>query len=143
MQWSNQPNAGFSPEGVKTWLPVNPNYADGINVSDQLSDPASHLNFYKQLIALRKSAPALMDGDYCPLLENNPDVCAFTRTSASTSQTCLVLLNMSENFHHLNLNELAKGVKKLYSSIEGKQTEISLNAIQLNAFEIFIGELIH
>ena len=35
-QWANQPNAGFSPEGVQTWLPVNPNYRQGVNLSEQL-----------------------------------------------------------------------------------------------------------
>ena len=38
MQWSNAPNAGFSPEGSATWLPVHPNYAEGVNVADQLDD---------------------------------------------------------------------------------------------------------
>ena len=41
MQWSNKPNGGFSPDGVETWLPVNPNYKKGINVKDQQQNPAS------------------------------------------------------------------------------------------------------
>jgi alpha-glucosidase len=44
MQWSNNPNGGFSPAGVETWLPVNPNYKDGINVRDQEHNPDSLLN---------------------------------------------------------------------------------------------------
>ena len=38
MPWANAPNAGFSPEGVRTWLPVHPNYAEGVNVADQERD---------------------------------------------------------------------------------------------------------
>ncbi|MBE0696304.1 MAG: alpha-glucosidase, partial [Anaerolineaceae bacterium] len=30
-QWANLPNAGFSPAGVTTWLPVNPDFASGVN----------------------------------------------------------------------------------------------------------------
>ncbi|HEY9527803.1 MAG TPA: alpha-glucosidase, partial [Anaerolineales bacterium] len=54
MQWSTAPNAGFSPEGVTTWLPLNPNYAQGINVAEQQNDPESMLNFYKRLLRVRK-----------------------------------------------------------------------------------------
>jgi len=40
MQWSNKPRmADFRPSGVNTWLPVNPNYKDGINVKDQQHQP--------------------------------------------------------------------------------------------------------
>jgi glycosidase len=52
-QWANAPNAGFSPPGVATWLPVNPNYAQGVNVADQEQNPNSLLNYYRRLIAVR------------------------------------------------------------------------------------------
>ena len=57
MQWSGQPNAGFCPAGVTPWLPVNPNYADGINVRDQQEDPGSLLSFYRRLIRARQGSP--------------------------------------------------------------------------------------
>ncbi|GAI52991.1 unnamed protein product, partial [marine sediment metagenome] len=41
MQWTNAPNAGFCPPDVDPWLPVNPNYTHGINVTDRLKDPDS------------------------------------------------------------------------------------------------------
>ncbi|MGZ9226736.1 MAG: alpha-glucosidase, partial [Anaerolineales bacterium] len=59
MQWSNAANAGFSPAGVQTWLPINPNYAQGISVVEQQDDPNSLLGFYKRLLRLRKQTPAL------------------------------------------------------------------------------------
>ena len=53
MQWDRSPNAGFT-NSSKPWLPVNPNYKDGVNVKDQ-SDAltATHLSIYKQLTQLR------------------------------------------------------------------------------------------
>ena len=62
-------NAGFSREGVSTWLPMNPNYIQGVNVADQQHDPKSMLNFYKRMLRLRKQTPALIVGDYTPLHE--------------------------------------------------------------------------
>ncbi|MEA3341337.1 MAG: alpha-glucosidase, partial [Chloroflexota bacterium] len=36
VQWADAANGGFSPAGAQTWLPVNPNYAQGVNVTGQL-----------------------------------------------------------------------------------------------------------
>ncbi len=59
MQWSNNPNAGFSPISAKPWLPVNPNYKDGVNVHDQENNPSSLLQYYKHLLRVRKESSAL------------------------------------------------------------------------------------
>ena len=64
MQWTGQANAGFCPAGVAPWLPVNPNYAGGVNVHDQQDDPGSLLNFYRRLIAVRQAPRA--DGGRIP-----------------------------------------------------------------------------
>lgn len=63
MQWTGGPNAGFSPQGVTTWLPVNPNAAAGVNVADQTGDPESLLEFYRRLLHLRRDHLALQLGD--------------------------------------------------------------------------------
>ena len=61
MQWTGQIHAGFCPAGVVPWLPVNPNYAGGVNVSDQQDDPRSLLNFYRRLIRVRRQIPCAGD----------------------------------------------------------------------------------
>ncbi len=93
MAWSNAPNGGFSPENITTWLPLNPEYADGVNVADEMANNASLLHFYKRLIALRKATPALLCGDYAPLDVTNALVLAFIRHYEG--QTCTVLLNFT------------------------------------------------
>jgi glycosidase len=35
---------------------VNPNYLDGVNAADEEDDPASHLNIYRTLVDLRRTA---------------------------------------------------------------------------------------
>ena len=63
------------------WLPVNPNYAEGVNVADQEKDAGSLLNFYKRMLRARRSAPALITGDYTPLHEKSENYLAFLRTA--------------------------------------------------------------
>ena len=93
VQWADVPNGGFSPAGVETWLPVNPNYSEGINAAEQEDAPDSFLNFYRKLIAVRQASPALVGGEYEPLDENE-EYFAFTRTTPD--QTVLVVLNYSD-----------------------------------------------
>lgn len=92
-QWRNAPHAGFCPADATPWLPVNPNYAEGINVQDQENDPTSLLTFYKNLIHVRKQSPALLTGEYRPLHEKARAYFAFLREAPE--QTVLVVLNYS------------------------------------------------
>lgn len=61
MQWDRSPHAGFST--ATPWLPQSPD-AETRNVDDQLADPASLLNLYRRLIAVRRAHPALVAGTY-------------------------------------------------------------------------------
>lgn len=53
MQWNKDRHAGFSC-ATKPWLPVNRNYLEGLNVEAQINDTASHLNYYKNMMKLKK-----------------------------------------------------------------------------------------
>jgi len=90
MQWTAGVNGGFS-KG-KPWLPVPPSSATH-NVETESTDPDSILNFYKRLLFLRHHEKALLDGEYIPLDESNPNVLSFLRRSPG--ETVLVVLNMS------------------------------------------------
>ena len=141
MQWSTAPNAGFSPEGVTTWLPLNPNYAQGINVAEQQNDPESMLNFYKRLLRVRKQTPALIDGDYTPLNVSAEEYFAFLRQSQETGQTCLVVLNLSEKSDTLKFELPSQNVRCLFSTHTPEGESLSGEALKIAPFEIFIGEL--
>lgn len=93
MQWDNAANAGFSPKGVTTWLPVNPDYAQGVNVAEQRRDELSLLYDFKRLAQVRHENVALRRGAFELLVDTGP-VLAFWRRHAD--QTCLVALNMAE-----------------------------------------------
>lgn len=141
MQWSNNVNAGFSPEGIRTWLPVNPNYAQGVNVDDQRYNPDSLFSFYKGLLRVRKQSPALKDGDYTPLHETAMDYFAFLRKSQDGEQTCLVVLNLSDKNLQLKFDLPSGEARPLFSSSALREESVSLEELKITPFEIFIGEL--
>ena len=76
MQWDDSINAGFS-EG-KPWIDVNPNYLK-INVSSQIDDKDSILNFYRELIDFRTSNDTILKGDYKQILFDDKRLFAYER----------------------------------------------------------------
>ncbi len=138
LQWKNAPNGGFCPQGITPWLPVNPNYADGINVEKQKDDPDSLLNFYKRLLAVRKANPALVEGDYIPLHEDSRDYLAFLRRAES--QTYLVVLNFSEKKISLDFSELScKELRMIFFNNRATDNG-GPSALIVDGFEILICE---
>jgi alpha-glucosidase len=141
LQWRNAPNAGFSPEGVGTWLPVNPNYEQGVNVADQLNDPESMLHFYRSMLRVRKQTPALISGDYSPLHETSNEYFAFTRHSADPGQTCLVVLNLSDKAQSIKFEMQGRSARCLFSTHKPENESFSLGVLEMAPFEVFVGEL--
>ena len=141
MQWNSDPNGGFSLGGVQTWLPVNPNCTQGINVVDQQNDPQSMLNFYKQMLRCRRHTPALIDGDYTPLHEKSDDYFAFLRRSPSSGKTCLVVLNLSTKAHHLKFDLPSHAARCLFSTHKSVSDEVPLASLKIAPYEVFVGEL--
>ena len=90
MQWDDSKNAGFSTG--EPWLKVNENYKT-INAKSQVGDESSVFNYYKKLIELRHSMDVMVDGVYDLILEDHPDIYAYTRTLGN--EKLLVLCNFT------------------------------------------------
>lgn len=90
MQWSTGKNAGFTT--AEPWIMLNPNYTD-INAEAEERDPDSVLNYYRALIALRNSTPALLRGNWRELLPESGQVVAYARELEGEKYT--VLCNLS------------------------------------------------
>ncbi|RKE05133.1 oligo-1,6-glucosidase [Streptomyces sp. TLI_171] len=90
MQWDASPGAGFT-TGTP-WIAVNPNHTT-VNAADARRDPGSVYHHYRRLIALRHREPAVVHGDFTPLLPEDERVYAFTRHHRGT--TLLVLGNFT------------------------------------------------
>ena len=91
VQWSSGKNAGFT--SGTPWLKVNPNYQE-INVAEQQGREDSVLNYYKQLLALRKSpewSEVFTYGRFVPVLEDEENIFAYERRGEDRS--ALVVAN--------------------------------------------------
>ncbi len=112
MQWTAEaPNAGFTAPGTKPWLPVPPS-ARTVNVETESADPDSILNFYKALLRLRRTKPALLNGDYVTLNPSDQNVFSFLRRppSSSSDASILVALNMSSQPQTVSFRLTSLGV---------------------------------
>ena len=92
MQWNDQPKAGFT--SGTPWIKINPNYKE-INVKDQLGRSDSVLNYYKQMISLKKQYPLFTYGIYDLLLEEDTQIYAYTRTLES--KVALIITNLTSD----------------------------------------------
>lgn len=132
MQWSSEPNAGFSPpETQELWLPLAADYQT-VNVERQLGDPMSILNLYRRLLSYRKATPALQWGSY-QALDDVPEACyAFLRQAQS--QHILVTLNFSDQEQRLALSDLADA-EIIVSTHLDREGVIALNDFMLRDSE--------
>jgi oligo-1,6-glucosidase len=101
MQWSASLNAGFT-EGTP-WLALNDNFSQ-VNAAQALADAESVFHHYRQLIALRKAWPVLVEGEFELLLLKHPALFAFSRRFNDVQ--LLVLCNFSAQFQGLPLKSL-------------------------------------
>jgi alpha-glucosidase len=139
MQWNDGTNAGFST--VAPWLPVDSRYKS-YNVETEKKDPNSILNYYRQLLSLRRTNKALLDGKYVALNEDDPNVLSYARSHKG--QNVLVILNMSGEARKVNLNLASKGMnakslRTLLSSFAAP-SQVDANEISVEPFGAWIGQ---
>lgn len=133
LQWANAENGGFSPAGVQTWLPVNPDYAQGVNVADQQRQPGSLWHTYRHLLHLRREQPALLEGEYEEWTEGAPDCLLFTR--ACSAQTVLAAFNPTAQAKRIRLNRPVRVRRALFSSAGVERADSKLEELNLQPFE--------
>ena len=141
MQWDSTANAGFSQ--AKPWLPVPANYKTH-NVSTELKEQDSILNFYRRVLALRHQDPALRDGEYVALNENDPNVLSYLRRYKD--EAVLVVLNMSSSAQNVSFDLRAQGLAASTAAtmvMTGKpnRESASLKSVSLEPFGVYIGKI--
>lgn len=138
MQWNAEKNAGFT-KGTP-WLKVNDNYTE-INMETQDTDPDSVLNYYRKLIALRKS-PAYKEvfayGEFLPVYQNTSSVMAYYRKTEN--QRILITANFGKEAVSLTLEYPVKQI--LLSNMASAEHSLPANdIITLNSCEVLVFEL--
>jgi alpha-glucosidase len=141
MQWSDAKNAGFS--NAKPWLPVPPNYKTH-NVAAESKDPNSILSVYRQLLTMRHNEPALVNGTYTALNEDDPNVLSYLRKD--NNEAILVLLNMSNSPQKIKLNLAPQGFASpkltvLLSTFQQPTSAAPADAVNLPPFGALITKI--
>jgi alpha-glucosidase len=103
MQWSHQPNAGFSQS--RPWLPLSVDY-ELRNVEAEREDSDSMLSLYRRLLELRRQHPALAIGSYRPM-PADPDLIVYIREHGE--ERFLAVLNLGHRPQKLSLAETGGG----------------------------------
>jgi alpha-glucosidase len=139
MQWNEEPNAGFS-TGIP-WNAIPVTYKT-YNVADEASDPNSILNWYKALLALRHTDPALLDGSYAVLNKDDANVFAYLRKVGDYA--VLVAINMSPlprtvNFDLSKYGLVANATKTLLTTQTSLRDKTSVEHLALEPFAVYIG----
>ncbi|UQN08089.1 alpha-amylase family glycosyl hydrolase [Deinococcus sp. QL22] len=97
MPWDASLTGGFSP--APPWLPLAPGH-EHLSVETQRQDPASLLCLYRELLRLRRSHPALLQGEFQWHANSPDDVLAYIRAG---TEPVLIALNFSQHPQHLDL----------------------------------------
>ena len=137
MQWTPGVNAGFN-KGAKPWLPVADTHTT-VNVEVESKKPGSILNWYRQLIALRRNDAALIEGTYTPLDTSNEKVFSYARKTGD--RTVVVSLNFTAEPQTVSLAGDAGGSNgKVLASTSTAKT-VSLDKLALAPFEAVVVEV--
>ena len=124
------------------WDSTNLKPGDGISLEEERKDPSSLFNFYKTMIHLRQSNPALIFGKYQTLTNDNDNVFSFVRKEKNV--VC-VAVNLSDRPQRaaINLFEIARPAKSLVQllgkengKISGKKLILDLPAYGIEVWEI-------
>lgn len=131
MQWDAGAAAGFT--SGTPWIRVNPNYPT-INVQQALADPDSVYHYYRKLIRLRKENAAIVYGAYDLILENHPEIYAFTRTLGD--DRLLIILNFGAGAPIFELpGELRFGGQELLISNYAVDPAEAIHRLTLRPYE--------
>ena len=142
MQWDETTNAGFS--SASPWLPIPPSYRQ-VNVARQQSEPGSLLMWHRQLIAMRRTSPALRNGAQLMLNVRHRNVLSYLRRSPGAAAV-LVALNLGSAEETIRFNLKAQGFSStsaitLLASFDGPK-QVSLDGMTIPPFGAWIAEVL-
>jgi alpha-glucosidase len=134
MQWNAGPQAGFS-TNPHTWLPVAPNYKT-VNVAVESKEPDSQLAWFKELIELRRTNPALHSGKMVMLDTANTSVLSYERTTENGAAV-VVAMNFTAQPETISL-DVPGAVKTLATDDAALKSATSLNNVTLAPYASWI-----
>lgn len=134
-QWDATANAGFT-TGTP-WIKVNPDHVF-INQEAQEADGNSPLNYFRNMVRLRKEWPALIYGKYTLYDEMHPQVYAYTRTLGKTG--LLIIMNFSKELVNYKVPE-ALSIKEQPLINNATTLQLNNNEFTLLPYQSLLFEL--
>ncbi len=135
VQWDASENAGFT--SAVPWRKVNPNYKE-INVAEQEGRPGSVLEFYKELIRLRKNPvyqEAVVYGEEIPFRESEENLMAFYRKGRE--KTLLVLANWQRESRTV---EIPLEFDRVLVNNTAEKTQIENGKVFMSSYQFLVLE---
>jgi alpha-glucosidase len=130
MQWDDSENAGFTTG--KPWMGVNENYTR-INVKNDMENPNSIWNFYKDMIRLRKENEVFVYGTYDLILPEDKQVYAYTRTLGD--KKAVVIANLTKETASYECTDFAVSSSNLVLSNYDTAAHTNVYAFELKPYE--------
>ncbi|TPG35256.1 glycoside hydrolase family 13 protein [Mycolicibacterium hodleri] len=130
MQWDAGPHAGFSSSAP--WMPVNPNHT-WLNAESQVCAADSVFAHYQALIHLRHRLPILVDGDFTPLMAEDPQIWAYTRTTPTAG--LVVLANCGRDTRAVDVDPEWTGATLLLGNLPNAEASITSTTVELAPWE--------
>jgi alpha-glucosidase len=137
MQWTAGPQSGFSTD-AQTWLPIPANYKT-LNAAVEAKEPDSQLEWFKRLIALRRTNPALHDGTMTMLDTTNPDVLSYVRRESGA--TVVVAINFTAEAKTVTLDVPGRSVKTLATDDPALRSETTLKNVTIAPFSSWVASV--
>ncbi|MBS1814458.1 MAG: DUF3459 domain-containing protein [Acidobacteria bacterium] len=147
MQWNPGENAGFTTG--KPWLPIPADYTQH-NVELEQKAKGSVLNWFHDLIALRRANPSLHEGEQVMLDQDAQNALVWVRRSAKATKEkppVVVACNFSAQPVTLQLKKqvTALGIRGSFMRsllrTDGGMGGMNLDEVKLPPFGVFIGEV--
>jgi len=142
MQWDGSPEAGFTTSD-KPWLPVPDTYKT-VNVAEEVRQDDSLLNWYKQLIQLRRDNPALHSGKLTMLNTDDTNVLSWIRQTPG-APAVVVACNFTAEPRKFSFDLSKQGINsrqaKTLMKSPGLNDPTSLDAVNLPPFGVYVGQL--
>ena len=108
----------------------------------QADDPHSLLTFYRHLLRLRKSTPALSAGEYRLLHAWSEAYLAFLRADAASGQTCLVVLNFSAEAQTAPFDRGGQHLRLLFAHPACPDPVLVPDQLTFAPFAVFVAEVL-
>ncbi len=112
-QWNSSDEAGFT--SGKPWMLLNSNFKQ-INQDIQNDDQDSVLNYYRNMIRIRKAHPVLIYGTYQPIETESGKLFVYVRENEE--EKILVALNFSDETVNLHSRFISKIQEKLIGNYQ-------------------------